>query len=71
MEGFVYKAEVGSQLVDEREKQNDLEMGGELMIACSVMNILKQYCRNIEQKVSIPTRKEFQNSRPEVRTVVR
>lgn len=67
----MYKAEVGSQLVDEREKQNDLEMGGELMIACSEMNILKQYCRNIEQKVSIPTRKEFQNSRPEVRTVVR
>lgn len=67
----MYKAEVGSHLVDEREKQNDLKMGGELMIACSEMNILKQYCRNIEQKVSIPTRKEFQNSRPKVRTVVR
>lgn len=67
----MYKAEVGSHLVDEREKQNDLEMGGKLMIACSEMNILKQYCRNIEQKVSIPTRKEFQNSRPKVTTVVR
>lgn len=60
----MYKAEVGSHLVDESEKQNDLEMGGELMIACSEMNILKQYSRNTEQKVNIPTRKEFQNSRP-------
>lgn len=63
MHGFMYKAEVGFHLVDEREKQNDLEMGGEIMITCSEMNILKQYSKNIGQKVSIPTRKEFQNSR--------